>query len=153
MSDLPYYLPGIPPLYNVKQASLEFAQGSDITIQFPLTYNGDPLTDTTDWTLTTYVKKSNKAANVLWTGSVDSVTSNIYSFTIQASDNATTVPGTYFWTVKGILAGEDTKTLIMAEGTFAVILDASSPNPKVCPGGEYTEPVDGPPVIFTGYDY
>ena len=142
MSDLPNYLPGIPPLYGYKQAAPEFAQGCDVVVEFPLEYGGEPLTDLSDWVVTVYIKKSLKAEIVLWRGPVEHKIAKIYFFKIPATDTIDTVPGTYYYAVKGI-KGVGEASVTLKEGIFAVVLNASSPTPKQNLGSAETTEPDG----------
>ena len=139
MTDLPNYLPGIPPMYGVKQLAPEASQGEDIIVPVELTLDGEPLLDVTGWILEAFVKKSLKAIGILWKGElgngIEHKAENLYYFRIPHSVSALFLPGSYYYAVRGTQkpatgVGFD-RMANLAQGMLNVALSASSPNPKL----------------------
>ncbi len=139
MSDLPNYLPGIPPEYGVKQPSIEVAQGTDVIQEFTLYIDDTPLINPSDWILEVFVKKNNVANNILWKGELNSGLfqkhNNLYYFRIPHDITALFLPGTYYFVVratqkpgKGL---PHDRMLSIYENSFAIDLNPASPNPKL----------------------
>lgn len=141
MSDeLPSFLPGTLPMYYVKQPAPEYTQGCDIVVEVPLTFQGQPLIDITNWKIKTYVKKSLKAENVLWKAGMDKWMTqkpgtNIFYFRIPHCVSSNFLPGSYYFAVIGhqkIATGEGFDARAnLASGMFDINLDAGSPHPKL----------------------
>lgn len=141
MSDLPNYLPGIPPMYGVKQPAPEFSQGNDVVVDFELWFNGEPLIDTAHWKLEVFVKKSLKANTVLWKAEngyhlyQQDKRSNLFFFRIPADITATFLPGNYFFAVVGTQhvgsAVPFDRKATLYNAMFELTLDAASPFPKL----------------------
>jgi hypothetical protein len=137
---------------GIKQATVQFSQGSDVNFAFYVGYNGAPVTSD-KWDLEVIVKKNVHAQNILWKAHLHSglyVKDGIpgfYYIILPAEATATFLPGTYFVEVRGkqkIGKGEPMKdlTVPLANYTFGIELTAGSPNPKLRPHSESEVSVD-----------
>lgn len=162
MSDLPNYLPGIPPMYGVKQPSPEFSQGNDVVLEFELWFNGEPLIDIKQWKLEAFVKKSLKANNVLWKAEIDhhlfqkDKRSNVFCLRIPADKTATFLPGNYFFAIVGTQhvgsAAPFDRKVTLHQAMFDLILDAASPFPRLTNAmvtALYLDPTDRTYTLIT----
>lgn len=141
LNDLPNYIPGIPPLYGLKQPSPEYTQGNDLVLEFDLEFEGKPLSDVTNWWLTGYVKKSLKAVNILWQAEYGTYlykkegTTNRYCLRIPRVVTALFLPGSYYFAIRGTQKPATgiprDLQITLHKGMFQIDLDASSPNPKL----------------------
>jgi hypothetical protein len=140
MSELPNYLPGIPPMYGLKQPSPEFSQGTDVVVEFTVTVDGEPLNDPKDWVLEAFIKKSLKANNILWKCTLgynlyQKEKSNTYFFRLPHQISAQFLPGSYVYAVIGTqkvgTGAPFDRRLTFSEGTFDLTLDAGSPYPRL----------------------
>jgi hypothetical protein len=145
MSDLPNYLPNIPAMYGIKQPAPEYSQGNDVVLEFELYFNGVPIIDLSGWKLEAFVKKSLKAQNILWKAELNyhfyqkDKRTNVFCVRIPADASSFFLPGDYYLSVVGtqrIGTGDlfDRK-VTLHNAMFELVLDASSPNPRLSNSG------------------
>ena len=101
MKEIPQYLYGVPPMYGVKQQSVEFPQGFSVVL--PIDFDSCGFHDFENYKLSAFIKDDITCPTVVWYGDEDNQgiikKNDKYYIKIKLAESEQLQPGTYYLAV------------------------------------------------------